>query len=160
MSQILFNWSRYVLPHGYGYILTFIFLFALLLSACQSQSVPQPARTVEVVTEIVAHLTPSPTPTCTPLLPGMSVSIHPLLNQEMLIQLKSFKPGEKVDLSGNTAYDGNGQGFEIYDLLIGPDGSASARQGSLAATGAAENHWYPSDLCRRSSLRRCPYAIE
>jgi hypothetical protein len=142
MSKILFNWSLNDLPHRYGYKLPFIFLFALLLNACQSQSVPQPAQTVEVVTQTDLPATPSATPTCTPLLPGMSVSIHPLLNQEMLIQLKSFRPGEKVDLSGNTAYDGNGQGFEIYDLLIGPDGSASDRQGSLAATGAAENHWY------------------
>jgi hypothetical protein len=124
-----------------GYILLSILLFGLILSACQSNSIPSPEPTVEVTTQTVA-MYPSPTPACTQLQPGMSVTVHPLINHQMIIQLKGFKPGEKVDVTGNTQYGGNGRGFEIFDLKIEPDGSAYDREGSTADTGAALNHWH------------------
>jgi hypothetical protein len=70
----------------------------------------------------------------------MSVSVHSLINQEMLIQLKGFKPAEKVDLTINTEYEQNPNRLEIYDIPIGPEGSASDREGLLATTGAPQVH--------------------
>jgi hypothetical protein len=141
MQKLFSNKSQPESLHEYGSILLFILLSGLLLSACQSESIPLPEQTVEVTTEIIA-MTPSPTPACTPLLPGMSITVHPLINQNMIIQLKGFKPGEKVDITGNTLYEGTGRGFEIFDQQIGTDGTAYDREGSFAATGAAINHWH------------------
>jgi len=72
----------------------------------------------------------------------MSISVHALLNPVMIIQLKGFKPGEKVDITGNTLYQGNGGGFEIFDQLIGPDGSAYDREGYSVGKGAPISHWH------------------
>jgi hypothetical protein len=140
MRKFLINQMPHEPFNKCRYYLLAIPLFTLLLSACQVQSNPEVAQTVEV--EIVPATTPSPTPACTPPLPGMSVTVHPLVNHQMIIQLKGFKPGEKVDITGNTLYDGNGRGFEIFDQKIEPDGSAYDREGSSAETGAAINHWH------------------
>ncbi|MDR3574010.1 MAG: hypothetical protein P4L50_09120 [Anaerolineaceae bacterium] len=123
------------------YLLAVLFVL-FILGACQSQPYPQPEQTVEVTTEILPPTTPSPTPACTALQPGMSLTVHALLNQAMIIQLKGFKPGERVDITGNTLYEGNGGGFEISDQLIGPDGNAYDREGYSVGTGAPISHWH------------------
>jgi hypothetical protein len=138
MHKLFFNRSLADLLFIHGFILISILLSGLLLCACQAQSNTPIVQTVEV--EIGP--TPSATPACTPLLPGMSVIVHPLVKHHMIIQLKGFKPGERVVLTGNTEYRGNGQGFGVLDLRIGPDGIAYVREASSADTSAAINHWH------------------
>ena len=124
------------------YYLLAPFLFILILSTCQSQSNLVPNPPVDVTVMVSNPTTPSPTPACTPLQPGMSVTVHAVLNQVMIIQLKGFKPGEKVDITGNTLYMGNGGGFEVFDQLIEPDGSAYDREGYSVGTGAPISRWH------------------
>jgi hypothetical protein len=129
-----FNRSRYYLLAP--------FLFILILSTCQSQPNLVPSPPVDVTVMVSPPTTPSPTPACTPLQPGMSITVHALLDQVMIIQLKGFKPGEKVDITGNTLYRGNGGGFEVLDQLIEPDGSAYDREGYSVGTGAPISRWH------------------
>jgi hypothetical protein len=142
LKRLLYNRKPELLRYGIVYILIPIFLSGLQLKACESQPTEVPASPiVEVVTATISSTSPSATPSCTTMLPGMSIAIHPSINSQMLILLKGFKPGEMVDVTIE-ANNEHSLTRSNFSAPIGPVGSASESAGTLSSDETTKAHWH------------------
>jgi hypothetical protein len=80
------------MSHSRGVIAVIVLalLAALLAAACAPAPV---VPTVLVITQVVAPMTPEPTPSCTPLLPGMAFTLTTQPNA-LMFELTGLQPSE------------------------------------------------------------------
>ena len=113
--------------------LSLVFLLlslAALLDACQSPA-STPFQEVVIVTQVISppEITPSPTPACTALSPGMSLEVTPNLHHSLHIAMNGLVPDEKVTV---TVYSGDIQSAswqDMPDVPVQPDGTLSLNPG-------------------------------
>ena len=117
-----------------------ILFLAIVMSSCGIQKTK--ALTSVPGTEILSiERTPSPTPICTSLPSGMSVTVIRTSPDEVLITLKGFQSGEKVSMTFNTSYDNSATSFENGPISVGQDGSYQIYQQLSVPTKKPNLHW-------------------
>jgi hypothetical protein len=121
-----------------------ILLLAILMPSCGIQKTGALTATLTSVpgTDVSSNnITPSPTPICTSLPSGMSVTVIRTSPDEVLITLKGFQSGEKVSMTFNTIYDNSATRFENGPISVGQDGSYQIYQKLSVSTKRSNLHW-------------------
>ena len=106
------------------------------------------APTPVVITQVLPPSTPTATPECTPLLPGMSLTVTALSPSKAKVEMAGFQPGEQVTIifySDIVVSGGHSRSSRVESLPVEPvdaSGRFTDVEGNLRRLpGAATNHW-------------------
>jgi hypothetical protein len=125
---------------------------SLLLASCRpGESVNEqidltPSPQVVAVTAVteVNLATPTPTPECTPLPEGMTLSVIPMSSTTAQLNLSGLQPGETLAFVFYTEIDGNSSRIEIPSLPTPVNEKGQLEflaDGLHPLAGATTNHW-------------------
>ena len=115
----------------------------MLASACWPLATPP-----VVVRQVVTPSPPTATPECTPLLPGMSLTVTPISSSKAKVELVGFQPGELVTIvfySDVVVSGGHSRARRVTSSPVDPvdaSGRFTDVEGNLTRLpGAVTNHW-------------------